>query len=187
MVFLAATLAVAVAVGVSGFEPKEAVASTDDNTVRTCPSSDPVDPPLSSDEKRILDLQNQARTSRGKPALCVHSALTDAARAHSQDMLNREYFSHTSPDGETVKQRLESSGYTFNRSSYYAYGENIAWGAGSPYATADYLFKGWMQSKQHKRNILKDDFREVGIGVKTGTYKTYNDVTMATVDFGVRR
>jgi uncharacterized protein YkwD len=44
-----------------------------------------------------------------------------------------------------------------------------------------------MKSKQHKRNILRDSFREVGIGINTGTYKTYNDVTMATVDFGVRR
>jgi uncharacterized protein YkwD len=102
-------------------------------------------------------------------------------------MLNRDYFSPTSSDGKTVKQRLESCGYTFNRSSYYGYGENIAWGSGRPYATVDYLFKGWMKSKQRKRNILKDSFREVGIGVKTGTYKTYNDAKMATVDFGVRR
>jgi uncharacterized protein YkwD len=102
-------------------------------------------------------------------------------------MLDRGYFSHTSPDGKTVKRRLKSFGYTFNRSSYYAYGENIAWGSSTPYATADSLFKGWMKSKQHKRNILKDTFREVGIGVKTGTYKTYNDAKMATVDFGVRR
>jgi uncharacterized protein YkwD len=181
-------MAVAVAVGVSGVEPKEAAASSsDDDTVRTCPSSDPVDPPLSSDEKRLLDLHNQARTSRGKPALCVHSALTYAARAHSQDMPNRDYFSHTSPNGKTVKQRLQSFGYTFNRSSYYTYGENLAWGSGNPYATADYLFKGWMKSKQHKRNILRDSFREVGIGVETGTYKTYDDAKMATVDFGVRR
>ena len=184
VVFLAATLALAVAVGVAGGEPKEAYAAAN-NAVQTCPSSDPVT--LSSDEKRILDLQNLARTSRGKKALCVHSELTDAARAHSQDMLDRDYSSHTSPDGETAKQRLKSVGYTCNGYSSCAYGENIAWGAGTTYATADSLFEWWMKSEDHKRTILKDGFREVGIGVKTGTYKTYKDAKMGTVDFGVRR
>jgi uncharacterized protein YkwD len=180
VVFLAATLAVAVAVGVSGVEPQEVDASIY-ITVQAC-TAGTIE--LNSDEKRILDLQNQARTSRGEKALCVHPALTEAARAHSQDMLDRDYSSHTSPDGETVKQRLERFGYTFNGYSYYAYGENIAWGSGTTYASADYLFKWWMRSKEHRRNILKDRFREVGIGVKTGTY---TNTKMGTVDFGVRR
>jgi uncharacterized protein YkwD len=192
VVFLAATLAVAVAVGVSGVEPQEVDASIY-ITVQAC-TAGTIE--LNSDEKRILDLQNQARTSRGEKVLCVHyPALTEAARAHSQDMLDRDYSSHTSPDGETVKQRLERFGYTFNGYSYYAYGENIAWGSGTTYASADYLFKWWMRSKEHRRNILKDSFREVGIGVKTGTYKTYtntkmgtvDNTKMGTVDFGVRR
>jgi len=183
VVLLAATLAVAVAVGVAGVEPQEADAATH-ITVQTCGGGTIQ---LNSDEKRILNLQNQARTSRGKKALCVHSALTKAARAHSQDMLDRDYSSHTSPDGETVKQRLERFGYTSKGYSYYAHGENIAWGLGTTHATADYLFKWWMRSKGHRKNILKDSFREVGIGVKTGTYKTYTNTKMGTVDFGVRR
>ena len=110
----------------------------------------------------------------------------EAARYHSQDMLDRDYMSHTSPDGETVKERLERFGYTFDGYSYYWYGENIAVGTGS-YGDPDNIFTLWMKSKGHRRNILRDSFREVGIGVRTGTYKTYDDTRAYTVNFGARR
>ena len=184
VVFLAAMLAVVVAVGVGAVEPKEAGAAlTTEYTVQTCTGGTIR---LSGDEKRILDLHNNARTSRGKKALCVHPDLTEAARYHSQDMLDRDYMSHTSPDGETVKERLERFGYTFDGYSYRWYGENIAWGSGS-YGYPDNIFRWWMKSKVHRRNILKDSFREVGIGVRTGTYKTYGDTRAYTVNFGTRR
>jgi uncharacterized protein YkwD len=184
VVFLAAILAVIVAVGVTAVEPNEAGAAlTTEYTVQTCTGGTIR---LSGDEKRILDLHNNARTSRGKKALCVHPDLTEAARYHSQDMLDRGYMSHTSPDGETVKERLELFGYTFDGYSYHWYGENIAVGTGS-YGSPNNIFKWWMKSKEHRRNILKDSFREVGIGVRTGTYKTYNDARAYTVDFGTRR
>lgn len=105
---------------------------------------------------------------------------------HSQDMLDRDYMSHTSPDGETVKERLERFGYTFDGYSYRWYGENIAVGTGS-YWSPDNIFKWWMKSKGHRRNILRDNFQEVGIGVRTGTYKTYDDIRAYTVNFGTRR
>jgi uncharacterized protein YkwD len=44
-----------------------------------------------------------------------------------------------------------------------------------------------MHSPGHRSNILKKGFREVGIGVMKGTYKTCSQATMYTVDFGVRR
>ena len=184
VVFLAAILAVIVAVGVTAVEPNEAGAAlTTEYTVQTCTGGTIR---LSGDEKRILDLHNNARTSRGKKALCVHPYLTEAARYHSQDMLDRDYMSHTSPDGETVKERLELFGYTFDGYSYYRYGENIAWGSGS-YGDPDKIFRWWMKSKAHRRNILKDSFREIGIGVWTGPYKTYDDTKAYTVNFGTRR
>jgi uncharacterized protein YkwD len=141
---------------------------------------------LSSDEKRILDLHNQTRARYGLPPLCVHPALTKAARSHSQDMLDRDYSSHTSPDGETVKERIERFGYTFSGYSYYRYGENIYWGYGSS-SGPDNAFDWWMSSSDHRANILNKDFRDIGIGVRKGTYKTHGETTMYTVDFGVRR
>ena len=44
-----------------------------------------------------------------------------------------------------------------------------------------------MSSSGHRANILNKDFRDVGIGVRKGTFKTYSNTTMCTVDFGVRR
>ena len=142
VMLLAATLAVAVAVGIAGVEPKEAGAATY-ITVQTCDDSAIK---LNSDEKLILDLQNLARTSRGKGSLRTPRPHGRCPRPF-QDMLDRDYSSHTSPDGETVKQRLGRFGYTCSGYSYCAYGENIAWGSGTTYATADSLFKWWMRSK----------------------------------------
>lgn len=140
---------------------------------------------LSSDEQRILDLHNQTRARYGLPPLCLHPALTEAARSHSQDMLDRDYSSHTSPDGETVKERLERFGYTFSGYSYYGYGENIYSAYGSS-SGPDSCFNWWMSSSVHRANILNKTFRDVGIGVRKGTYKTQGETMMYTVDFGVR-
>lgn len=178
---LAATLAVIIAVGASALVPQEADASL--ITVKTCGGGTVQ---LNANEKRILELHNRARTKRGLKALCVHPDLTEAARAHSKEMLDKDYLSHNSFNGETVKERLERFGYTFDGYSYYLYGENIACGCGT-YGAPDRIFKWWMNSSVHRSNILKKKFRQVGIGVLTGTYKSCDHATMYTVDFGTRR
>jgi uncharacterized protein YkwD len=141
---------------------------------------------LDEEEKRAFVLHNEVRREHNLPAFCVHPKLQRAARSHSKDMLDRDYASHTSPDGETVRERLKRFGYDFSGCSYYAYGENIAWGCGSRGAP-DRIFRWWMNSSKHKSNILNKKFREIGIGVRTGTYKSCDHATMYTVDFGTRR
>jgi uncharacterized protein YkwD len=141
---------------------------------------------VSADEKCMLELHNNARTKRGLKTLCVHPDLTAAARAHSQDMLNKDYASHESPSGENVGERLERFGYGSDGFSYYLIGENIAWGCGSR-GSAEHLFKWWMHSRGHRQNILNKKFREVGIGARTGTFKSCDHATMYTADFGTRR
>jgi Cysteine-rich secretory protein family len=66
---------------------------------------------LNGYENRMLDLHNQIRADHGLQSLCVNPALTQAARAHSQQMLDDGYFGHNSFDGETFKDRLEDFGY----------------------------------------------------------------------------
>jgi uncharacterized protein YkwD len=181
VVLLAATLAAIGAVGALSLVPQGAEAAM--VTVRTC-GGRTIE--VNSDEKRMLELHNKARTERGLAALCVHPVLTRAARAHSQEMLDKDYASHNSFNGGTVKQRLKRFGYTFDRYSYYAIGENIAWGCGS-YGAPDRIFEWWMSSSNHRSNVLGTKFREVGIGARTGTFKGCNHATMYTVDFGARR
>ena len=179
--FLAAALAVIAAFGVSVLEPQEAEA-----TLVGVPTCDGGTITLTSEEKRVLDLHNRARKKRGLKRLCVNPILTQAARAHTQEMLDKDYLSHNSFDGESVQERLERFGYTSDGYSYYAYGENIACGCGS-YGAPDNIFRWWMHSSGHRAHILKRTFREVGIGVLTGTYQTCSQATMYTVDFGTRR
>jgi uncharacterized protein YkwD len=180
--FLAALVAVLAAMVISATQPQEANATTT-VTVGTC-SGGTIQ--LTTDEKRTLDLHNQTRAANGLPGLCVHPALTNAARSHSQEMLDKGYFAHNSFNGETVKARLERFGYTFSGYAFWKYGENIYWGSGTS-ASPDSAHKWWMNSTGHKANILNRDFREVGIGVRAGTYKGIAGAKMYTVDFGVRR
>jgi uncharacterized protein YkwD len=178
---LAITLAVIAALGAAASVPQEAEAAS--VTVKTCTGGS-FD--LTTVEKRVLDLHNQARTKRGLKALCVHPALMKAARSHSQEMLDKDYTSHNSYNGETLKARLKRFGYTFSGYSYYRYGENIAWNYGSS-SGPDNCFNWWMSSSGHRANILNKSFRDIGIGVRVGTFKSYSNTTMCTVDFGVRR
>ena len=182
---IAAVVLAATAVGFSAVNAPPA--ETAPSSVKTC-SGGTIE--LNSSEKQTLVLHNRARADRGLPRLCVHPALTKAARAHTQEMLDKDYFSHDSYNGETSGERLGRFGYTPKGYSYYTVGENIAWGSGS-YGSPDSIFESWMNSSEHKANILNKDFRQIGIGARTGAFdyngNTYTGTTMYTVDFGTRR
>jgi hypothetical protein len=64
--------------------------------------------------------------------------------------------------------------------------ENIAWGSGS-LASPEYIFRSWLESSEHRANILDPEYREIGIGTAMGEYQGYSDSTVYTVDFGVRQ
>ncbi len=131
----------------------------------------------------MLDLHNQTRADHRLQPLCADPTLKQAARplpADARRRLPRPRF----PDGETFEARLEDFGYTSEGYSYWAYGENIAWGTG-PKALADERFEEWMGSPEHRDNILEGDFSEIGIGARTG--ETYDAGTTYTTDFGTRR
>lgn len=137
---------------------------------------------LNAYEMRTFELHNQTRESNNLATLCVSEILTEAARSHSQEMIDQDYFSHSSYNGESFSARLERFGYD----SYEKVGENIAWGSGS-LASPENIFQGWMESSGHRENILDPDYREVGIGTAMGECEGYSDCTMYTADFGVRQ
>lgn len=134
---------------------------------------------LNADERKTFALHNQVRKNRDLRLFCVDPKLQRVARAHSQDMIKRDYFSHTTKGTNRGGcARIKNSGYRFR---YCA--ENIAWGQrekGEP----DNIMRNWMNSSGHRRNILDERYREVGIGTETGTFKGKRNVTMYTVDFG---
>lgn len=131
---------------------------------------------LNAAEYKTFQLHNQVRKNNGVSQLCVHPKLTKAARAHSRDMINRDYFSHTTKGtNRNAGQRLTSAGYRWR-----TYGENIGYNS-----TPQAMHRAWMNSQGHRTNILNRNFKEVGIGAVRGNFQGYN-TTMYTVDFGAR-
>lgn len=181
VVFLATILALAAAAGVSMVEPKKAGAASS-VAVKNCVGTTTY---LSSAEYRSLYLHNQTRARYGLTRFCVHPYLQNAARAHSAEMINRDYFSHNSYNGETFSNRLKRYGYKPLPNRYWTVGENIAYNGATGTASADKVHSRWMNSTGHRRNILNKNFRQIGIVAVYGNYKGYN-LTMWTVDFGRR-
>lgn len=108
---------------------------------------------------KILSLTNESRTTAGLPALKANEALAAAAQAKANDMLQYDYFAHTSPSGVSPWHWLEQAGYAY----HYA-GENLAINFGS--ATQEE--NAWMKSPTHRANILNDRYTEAGVGVAEG-------------------
>jgi hypothetical protein len=99
-------------------------------------------------------------------------------------MVDGHFFSHVSPDGVDLEQRLAS--YVPVNGGWLI-GENIAWGEGSN-STPAFIVDGWMHSAGHRANILQPGFREIGIGIVNGTPRGSTPATSATytTDFGAR-
>ena len=132
----------------------------------------------------ILCLHNRERSARGLPALKENPKLRDAAEAHSRDMVARNFFSHDTPGGGDMVARVLRTGYARGLTGW-SIGENIAWGTGT-LATATQIQRAWMNSAGHRTNILRRQFREVGIGIALGAPGAADGATY-TADFGVRR
>jgi len=116
---------------------------------------------LTAEEQQMLNLVNGERTKLGLPAFKADLELTKLARMKSQDMINRNYFSHQSPTYGSPFDMMTKYGV-----SYRTAGENIA-GNGSVSGAHTSL----MNSPGHRANILKTDFNYIGIGiVKGGQY-----------------
>jgi uncharacterized protein YkwD len=114
-------------------------------------------------EAATLCLINKARAENGEQPLSDNGKLDAAARQHSEEMVSRDYFAHTTPAGETFDARIAASGY-LSPGSGYELGENIYCATGA-LATPNATVNGWMSSPDHRANILNGDFRDSGIGV----------------------
>ncbi|MFC8827711.1 CAP domain-containing protein [Streptomyces sp. NPDC057137] len=107
----------------------------------------------------VVALTNAERSAAGLRPLAGDPRLTAAAQAHSDDMVARGFYSHTSPDGRQPWDRAAAAGCT-----HRGIGENIACGQRS----AAEVVQGWMDSPGHRANILKPDFTHIGIGLRGG-------------------
>ena len=112
-------------------------------------------------------LINQERADRGLSILKRNDDLADVARAHSADMAENDFFSHTNLQGESPGDRAEKAGFI-----NHGIGENLSYN----YEDIIHSHEGLMDSYGHRRNILNPDYKQVGIGVdfdsNSGPYVT---------------
>lgn len=113
---------------------------------------------LTSMEQKMVTLVNQERTKAGLQQMKVDNTLVNLARKKSQDMIDKNYFGHTSPTYGSPFNMLKQAGV-----NYYTAGENLA-GAGSVESAHSML----MASSGHRANILNSRFNYFGVGVANG-------------------
>ena len=133
-------------------------------------SPDPAKDKITLLEDEVAELINRERAGKCA-ALRADERLRYAARAHSTDMAAKNYFSHNGLDGSSFVDRLQEAGYPRGEAA----AENIAVG----YPTAQAVVAGWMNSPDHKANILHCSHKAAGVGL---AYR--GDTPYWTQDFG---
>ncbi|KAB2330014.1 hypothetical protein F7731_21225 [Cytobacillus depressus] len=110
---------------------------------------------ISQDAQQVIDLTNAERRQNGLPDLKADTQLCGVAQKKSDDMQQKNYFSHTSPTYGSPFDMMRDFGVT-----YTSAGENIAQGQPTPQE----VVQAWMNSEGHKRNILSNSFTHIGVG-----------------------
>jgi uncharacterized protein YkwD len=142
------------------------------NRVFTPPAPHPIQPVspagikhLQKVENLVFAMTNQLRQARGLAPLSRDTDLRKMARAFSDDMLVRQFFDHTTPDGVPFYIRMRSRYPHWVRTL----GENIWEACGyehnSPQALAKLIIGDWMSSPGHRANMLDPDYTHIGVGV----------------------
>jgi len=118
------------------------------------------------------DLTNQKRQSQNLSVLTQNFQLDKVATLRAQDMAQKGYFSHVSPDGKPPWYWFNLVGY-----KYEFAGENLA----VDFTDSEDVTLAWMNSPTHRANILKDVYTEIGTGIATGTFQGRPTVFVAQV------
>lgn len=157
------------------------------------------EPVLTPPESRLLERINHARTNplaaaaeigldpdevlanfpelteiliNGLPVLMLQGQLTDAARNHTRDMLENNYYDHVSPEGETLMDRLNQVGYlggdageTLGMVAFLSFIDDIR--------AADAVFENMYRDeldpeRVENRNILDANITETGVSMESG-------------------
>ena len=119
-------------------------------------------PATAAEVVQLVDLVNDHRVGEGCSSLTWHTGAANVAVAHSTDMRDRDFFSHTNPDGESPFDRLHAAGVDWSGMA----GENIAYGTSS----GSTVFDMWINSPGHRANIENCSFTHHGVGLVDGRW-----------------
>ena len=118
---------------------------------------------LRAAEQEVYEMTNAYRNYMGKALFKLEDRTTTAARKHSEDMANNNYFQHNSLDGSKFSVRLTAEGISWSGA-----GENICAGAGD----AINMVIGWIGSSGHRKGMLTD-FKYIGVGAAYSSSADY--------------
>ncbi|PJE58258.1 MAG: hypothetical protein COU81_01680 [Candidatus Portnoybacteria bacterium CG10_big_fil_rev_8_21_14_0_10_36_7] len=131
---------------------------------------------IEANAKELIDLTNNYRKNNGLGELIPNPRLTQAAVNKAQDLLNNQYFAHTSPDNKKFSEWIKDVDY-----KYFYVGENLA----IDFNNNHDIFQAWLNSQTHKENIIKPQYQEIGIAVIEGKYQN-RQTTVVVQLFGSR-
>jgi uncharacterized protein YkwD len=136
-------------------------ADNSSNDENSPPAQEETAPPASNSvESSLIYMINHIRSSRGLQALIPSSMLNNIARSRSQDMLNRNYFSHYTPEGKNIGMILQENGIM-----YACCAENLGHASPPSWGRPETIINMWMESSSHRENLLNPHFGQLGIGV----------------------
>jgi uncharacterized protein YkwD len=138
--------------------------------------------------RSLLCVVNETRQEWGRDSLSSQRNLRRAAGWQADDMTEKHYFSHTSADGDTLADRLDKANFIPSSDRWDA-GENLAAGHDAGGTPAS-IVSGWMQSREHRINLLDPGFDLVGIAASRGwpgDGVTDQDSLTIAMDLGWRR
>jgi uncharacterized protein YkwD len=127
---------------------------------------------LTRAEARLLQDLNHVRAAHGLAPLRYDPRLQRAARAHSHEMLVNQFFQHGAFGARMVQFDVRGS----------LTGENLAWGNGR-FGSANAILRAWLESPEHRANLLRPAFTRIGIGDLVGPFFGYDIAHVVTADF----
>jgi uncharacterized YkwD family protein len=113
---------------------------------------------ISQAAAKVIELTNAQRRQNGLPDLKADTQLSGVAQKKSEDMKQKNYFSHTSPTYGSPFDMMRDFGVTYKTA-----GENIAQGQQTPEQVVD----AWMKSQGHRENILSPKYTHIGVGYES--------------------
>src|SRR5665647_669738 len=111
-------------------------------------------------ENQVAAMINNVREQNGLNAIAADGLLNEVATIRSQDLINRNYFSHYTPEGTNVFDVMRANGV-----SYRCAGENLAQSAPASVGTPEGFMNAWINSPTHKANILRAQYTKIGVSM----------------------
>jgi len=126
---------------------------------------------LTARDNSLIAAVNAERALALLPKLRLDYRLTRAARAHSLDMLRRDYFGHGNFIGRMSRFHVRGA----------MFAENLAWGSGVMSAAS--VLAHWISSPTHRAILLDPHLHRIGVATPIGAFDGFSRATMVTADF----